>query len=155
VQAIVTMKGDVTMKADAATEAGVMAAMNDFTEAYAKQDLALLRSRIAPDADVVMFGTGADEKRIGLAQIEEQAKRDWSQADETGLSYEWMSISSAGPVAWVAADATFHMKAGGQEMALPGRGTAVLEKRGDKWLIVQSHFSFAAPNQGEGESFPS
>jgi ketosteroid isomerase-like protein len=49
---------------------------------------------------------------------------------------------------------TFKVKAGGQEMALPGRMTAVLEKRGDKWLFVQSHFSLPAAGQ-EGESFPS
>lgn len=48
---------------------------------------------------------------------------------------------------------TFEVKAEGQEMTLPGRLTAVLEQRGDQWLIVQSHFSLPAPGQ-EGESFP-
>ena len=45
-------------------------------------------------------------------------------------------------------------KADGQAMSLPARLTAVFEKRGDRWLIVQSHFSFPAAGQAEGVSFP-
>ena len=34
---------------------------------YANRDIALMRAAFAPDPDVVMYGTGADEKRIGPA----------------------------------------------------------------------------------------
>jgi ketosteroid isomerase-like protein len=142
------------MKADAKTEAAVKAVLDKLVESYTRRDLALLRSCIASDPDVVMYGTGADEKRLGLAQVELQAKRDWSQSDETSLSFSWISISAAGPVAWVAADTDFNLKAGGQSFNLPARTTFVLEKRGDKWLIMQTHFSFPAESQAEGESFP-
>lgn len=142
------------MKADARTEAAVKAVLDKVAEGYAKRDLALLRAAFAPDPDVVMYGTGADEKRIGLAEIQAQAERDWSQADATAMTYEWTSISAAGPVAWVAADAAFRMKAGGQEVTLPARLTCVLENRGQEWLIVQAHFSFPATGQAEGASFP-
>jgi ketosteroid isomerase-like protein len=63
-------------------------------------------------------------------------------------------VSAAGNVAWAAADAVFKATVAGQELSLPARVTAVLEKRGDQWLVVQSHFSLPAPGE-EGESFPS
>jgi ketosteroid isomerase-like protein len=142
------------MKADSTTEAAVKAALDKMAEAYAKRDLALLRAAFAPDPDVVMYGTGADEKRVGLAQVQAQAERDWSQNEAATVTFGWSSVSATGSVAWVAADATFSFKAGGQAMSLPARTTFVLEKRGEKWLIVQAHFSFPAPGQTQGEAFP-
>ena len=142
------------MKADAMTEAAVRAVLDQMGKAYAERNLNSLLAILAPDADVVMYGTGADEKRLGRAEIQVQAERDWSQSDATALKYGWMSVSAAGSVAWVATDATFEVKAGGAEMAFPGRLTCVLERRGDTWLIVQAHFSLPAGGQVEGESFP-
>lgn len=142
------------MKADAMTETALKAVLDKVAEAYVQRDLALLLSAFAPDPDVVMYGTGADEKRIGLAEIQAQAERDWSQTESAAVTYEWSSISAAGSVAWAATDASFNLKADGQEMTLPARLTFVLEKRGEQWLIVQGHFSFPAAGQTEGESFP-
>ncbi len=142
------------MKADAKTERAVMAVLNKLSEGYARHDWESLKAILAPDPDNIMFGTQADEKRVGLAEIQAQAERDWSQTEAGAIEYGWTLVSAAGPVAWVAADITFKAKVEGQELTLPGRLTAVLEKRGDEWLIAQSHFSLPAPGQ-EGESFPS
>ena len=142
------------MKADAMTETAVKAVLDKVAEGYTKRDLDLVLSAFAPDPDVVMYGTGADEKRIGLKEIQAQAERDWSQTESAAVAYEWSSISAAGSVAWAATDVSFNLKAGGQEMTLPARITFVLEKRGDQWLIVQGHFSFPAAGQSEGEAFP-
>jgi ketosteroid isomerase-like protein len=142
------------MKADAMTEAAVKAVLAKVAEGYARRDLALLRAAFAPDPDVVMYGTGADEKRVGLAEIQTQVERDWSQAEFTAVTYGWTSVSAAGSVAWAATDATFNLKADGQAVTLPVRITFVVEKRGGEWLIVQAHFSFPSAGQAEGESFP-
>ncbi len=142
------------MKADATTEAAVKAVLGQMAEGYARRDLTLIAAAFAPDPDVVMYGTGADEKRIGLAEIQAQAERDWSQAEATTLTYGWTSVSAAGSVAWAATDAAFNLTAGGHDMTLPARITYVLEKRGGQWLIVQAHFSLPATEQAEGESFP-
>lgn len=142
------------MKAEALTEAAVKAVLDTLAEGYAKRDLTLLRSAFAPDPDVVMYGTGADEKRVGLAAIQAQAERDWSQSEASSMTYGWTSVSAAGSVAWAATDAAVNVKAGDQEMTLPARITFVLEKRGERWLIVQAHFSLPAAGQTEGESFP-
>lgn len=142
------------MKADAKTEAAVKAVLEKVTEGYANRDVAQLLSAFATDPDVVMYGTGADEKRIGLKEIQAQAERDWSQTDSAVVRYEWISVWRTGSVAWAATDASFHLKADGQEMTLPARITFVLENRNEQWLIVHAHFSLPAAGQGEGESFP-
>lgn len=142
------------MQADSQTATAVKGVLDKIAQAYASRDLDLLRSAVAPDPDVLMYGTGADEKRVGWAEIKLQAQRDWSQTDSAEVRYGWMSISAAGNVAWAATDATFELSAGGEVMSLPARITVVLEKRGDQWLMVQSHFSFPAAGQEEGEAFP-
>jgi ketosteroid isomerase-like protein len=118
------------------------------------QDMDGLMACFAPDSESVMFGTGADEKRIGLAEIRFQAQRDWDQADAISMAFDWMSVSAAGPVAWVATDGAFKIRAGDQAFAMPARGTFVLEKRAGQWLVVHSHFSAPAAGQEEGESYP-
>lgn len=135
------------MKADIATEKAVRVVLDKFAESYARRDLKSAMSLIAPDADVVIYGTGADEKRIGSEAIKAQFERDWSQIEDPALEYNWTSISAAGNVAWVAIDAVFKAKIEGKNMKFPSRITKVLEKRGDSWLIVQGHFSF--PDQSQ------
>jgi ketosteroid isomerase-like protein len=142
------------MKADAQTEAAVRDVLNRMADAYTKRDMRALLALMAPDPDNVMYGTQADEKRVGPAEIQVQAERDWSQTEAGSFELGWTSVSAAGNVAWVAADMTFKATVDGQELAFPGRLTAVLEKRGDRWLFVQSHFSLPAPG-AEGQSFPS
>jgi uncharacterized protein (TIGR02246 family) len=135
------------MKADSETEKAVKAVLDKFAESYAKRDLKSAISLIAPDADVVMYGTGADEKRVGPEAIKAQFERDWSQIEEPALEYSWISISAAGNVAWASIDAILKAKIDGKKTKFPTRVTKVFEKRGDKWLIVQGHFSF--PDQSQ------
>jgi ketosteroid isomerase-like protein len=142
------------MKADKKTEAAVMAVLNKLGEVYARRDKEGFMALLVPDADVFLYGTGADEKRQGLAEIQAQAERDWSQTEASSVEFGWHLVSAAGQVAWVATDMAFKASIGGQEMTLPGRLTAVLEQRDGQWLIAQSHFSFPWAEQAEGESFP-
>jgi len=141
------------MKADSKTTAEVQATIKKFTDAYQARRLNDVMDCFAPDADVMIYGTGADEKRIGPEQIRAQVERDWAQSDSLSLSFDWSSISAAGPVAWAAMDGSFKVRAGGQEMTVPARVSLVLENRGGRWVVVHSHFSTPAAGQQEGHSF--
>jgi uncharacterized protein (TIGR02246 family) len=125
----------------------VRAVLDSLAEVYVTRDPAVMRALFAPDPDVVMFTPGADAV-VGLAAIVAKAERDWSRSEAASLTYAWMSISSAGPMAWVATDADFSVTAGGQQMSIPAHITFVLERRGERWLIQQAHYSFmtAAPS---------
>jgi uncharacterized protein (TIGR02246 family) len=148
------MKGGGVMKADTKTEAAVMAVMQKLFEAFEKKDLNMGLALFAPDPDVVFIGTGGDEKCIGLAEIKAEFERAFAQSKQTSIQLGWHSVSSAGQVAWVAADAVIRAKVSGQEISFPVRFTTVMEQRGDKWLVVQSHDSLPAAGQKEGESWP-
>jgi ketosteroid isomerase-like protein len=132
------------MKADQATETAIKGALQRMADCYTRRDLEGLIATLTPDPDTFMYGTAPDEKRVGLAEIRQQAQRDWSQTEAAALEIGATLVSSRGDVAWVATDTTFRVKLGGQEIALPGRFTGVYEKRGDRWLLAQSHFSLPA-----------
>ena len=141
------------MKANTQTYSDIKAALDDWADSYIRRDIKHLLSCMAPDNDVLMYGTGADEKRIGLNAIRAQAERDWAQTDASAFVLQQPMISSSGSVAWASADLSFEAEAQGQKMAFPGRFTGVFENRNGKWLVVQVHFSLPAA-QAEGESVP-
>ncbi|WP_455713928.1 nuclear transport factor 2 family protein [Methanosarcina mazei] len=62
--------------------------------------------------------------------------------EEPGLEYKWISVSAVGNVAWASMDAVFKAKIDGRKTI-----TEVFEKRENRWLIVQGHFSF--PDQSQ------
>jgi ketosteroid isomerase-like protein len=142
------------MKADRKTEAEVVAALEAFADSYQKRDLPGVSAAFADEPDILIYGTGADEKRIGLQEIQAQAERDWAQADEISVAFDWTSVSAADGVAWAAVDGAFLGTVGGQSMRMPMRSTFVLTNRGGRWLIVQAHMSVPAPGQAEGASYP-
>ncbi len=142
------------MKANKEIEAGVMDSLNKFIKTYEQRDMEGVLSFLVADPDVIVIGTGADEKRIGLDEVRLQLERDWLQTDVISMEILRHMISAAGKVAWITGDIVFRARAGGQEINLPSRLTAVLEQRGKRWLIAQWHVSVPAAGQKEGDSFP-
>jgi ketosteroid isomerase-like protein len=140
------------MKADAQTVAEIDAAIGKLAGAYRERNLQDFMACFVPDEDTVVIGTGSDEKRVGPEQIRAQVERDWSQTESIEMAFEWKSISAAGPLAWVALEGAFRIRAGGQAMALPVRTSLVLEKRRGQWLVVHAHFSAPAATQEAGSS---
>lgn len=140
------------MKADAKTEAAVMATLNKSFEAYAKRDIDGILALLVPEPDVVAIGTGADEKCIGLDETRKAYERDFAQIEVTSWQLGPHLISVAGSVAWVTADVSVNAKVEGREMSFPMRYTAVLVQHDDRWLFAQQHTSLPAAVQSEGES---
>lgn len=142
------------MKADKQTEAEIKEVLDKMSEDYKKGNIDEVLTLFAPDPDVVLIGSGTDEKRIGLDEIRTQVERDIAQTESRSMEHRIISISSAGSISWCATESIVHATVSGQEITFDGRSTVVLEKRGDKWLIVQMHFSTPLSGQAEGESWP-
>jgi ketosteroid isomerase-like protein len=142
------------MRANATTTAEVNATLEQYRSAYVERDIDRLMAAFAPDEDTTILGTGVDELLVGYATIRTALQRDWLQSDE--ITWEWQTpvVSSAGPVAWALTDATVEVRMGSIRVTMPTRITAVLELRGDRWLITQMHLSAPAAGQTVGESFP-
>jgi ketosteroid isomerase-like protein len=135
------------LKADDVTEKEVTAIINKFIETYSKRDMEGLTSLIAPDPDVCLFDIEPDEKWVGLNAIEIQLTSDWSQYEASSYEINWIKVSAAGVVAWIASEVHFKVKSKGHSLIFPCYATAVLEKRGDKWFIMQGHFSMPEVKQ--------
>jgi uncharacterized protein (TIGR02246 family) len=145
--------GSEFMKADEETAREILEAIDEAAQAFRERDIDRFMDIYAPDPDVIIIGTGKDEKCVGREEIKRTIERAWSQSDSAYFKIGWRSISSAGNVAWVAADATVHVEIKGRVLVEDLRFTFVYEKRGDRWLIVHSHDSLPAAGQEEGESF--
>ena len=141
------------MKADPKTEAAVMKIVKQWFEAFVKRDIDAVLAFFAPDPDVVVIGTGRDEKCIGLAEIKAILERAFAQFKDASVEFGWHSVSAAGSVALVAADVILHMKTSDREMSEQVRLTVALERRGNKWLIIQWHDSLPAAGQKDGQAF--
>jgi ketosteroid isomerase-like protein len=141
------------MNASAQTQADIQVTLQQWKDAYSQRDLDRAVALIAPDEDVVAIGTGADEWRVGPEQIKAQMRRDFAQSEALSVTYEPLVVSEAGAVAWVAGRVTVQARVDGQELALAGRFTAVLEHRDGRWLLMQTHFSLPAAEQATGRSF--
>jgi uncharacterized protein (TIGR02246 family) len=142
------------MRADEKREKEIKAVVDKYAELYTKKDLDGIMALFSPDPDVVVYGSGQDEKRVGHAEIRAQIMRDFSQAEALSFGIDWYSVSAIGTAACFAGDVTIRATAQGQEMELPRRFTCVLEKRDDRWLIAQGHFSVPAGDQPAGQSYP-
>ncbi len=139
------------MKASPEVEAAVLKALKGSWDAYRRQEVDEVLSFYTTDEDLVAIGTGTDERFSGMESLRAGLVRDFSQGHEATLVITWSSVSQSGNVAWVAADCVAEINLGCQTAKVPGRLTAVMEQRGDKWYIMQTHFSlpggsFAVPS---------
>ena len=135
------------MKADPGTEAAVMDVLTQCFESFICKDLDGLLVCFAPDTDVVLMGAGTDDKYIGWDAIKDVFERAFEQFDHATYKIGWHRVSSEGSVAWVAADIVFDLyhkgHNEGEQMRLTG--VLVLEKKADRWFIVQSHDVLPTP----------
>lgn len=129
------------MKADSKIVAEVVSVLNRFANAYAHRDKDALLALFTPDPEVLLLGTGPNEKCLGLEEIAAQAERDWAQSENLSLDFTWHSVCAKGPVAWVATEGVARITTAEDNLTLPLRWTVVMEERNGQWLIAQSHAS--------------
>ena len=142
------------MKAGTKTKSEIVKTIKEMWAAYARCDVEGVLSFYAPDSDVVVLGSGPDEKYIGPKGARKGLYRDFSQSESTKVKLSDVRVSAAGKVAWLAADCLFVARVAGSDIRMAGHLTAVFEKRAGRWLIMQSHFSMPYSEQAAGRSFP-
>ena len=142
------------MKTDQKTHDEVTVTLKGMFEAYAKRDLNGVLAFWAPDPDILIIGSGADEKSVGLNQFTKSLIRDWTQSEAVSINFKDIAVSAVGSVAWFATDVIFSGRIDGNKFDLPGRLTGVMEKRNGNWLLVQMHFSVPSTKQAQGQSWP-
>jgi hypothetical protein len=123
-----------------------------FCEGYKKRDLAGLLKLFTKNTN--MWGTGLDEYRVGLKQVEEQFKRDWKQSEKGEI--ELVSfVPAADDAFWAAAIFTGKVTVNGEQHIFKDlRGTIIIENDDGEWKISHMHSSFPDFRNPENGSFP-
>jgi ketosteroid isomerase-like protein len=128
----------------------------EFIDSYNLRDIesALNCFRNAPPA--FAFGSGYDERRIGIPEIKEQLLRDWEQSLAANLEVTQLHYEEHDDSGWVAADLDVAVTLSDGEQVFPARASFFMQKDSSgEWRIAHMHFSVPLPEQVEGKSFTS
>jgi ketosteroid isomerase-like protein len=92
--------------------------------------------------DVASFGTKA-EVVVGLGPLQRQQWEGiWPNIRDFGIDLDHMVAGGSESLAWgIAPWTSTGFSEDGTPFDRPGRATVVLERRGDTWLAVHTHFS--------------
>jgi len=142
------------MQAAQQTVTEIQSVLDRFREGYGNKNIDILMSLFDPDPNVLVIGTGEDEKRSGLEEIKIQFERDFCQSEQLTVEFKNVSVSQQESVCWIAADTHVYFSAQGRAMHVFLRFTGVLTKRGGNWLFVQTHFSLPFSDSGAKDSSP-
>jgi ketosteroid isomerase-like protein len=124
-------------------EAGVLAVLERFRAGWEQLDADAVLSCFAADPQIVVIGTDEDEYWCGFDALVKPFRS--MVGAFTVPIYRWVApphIQLHGDVAWVDARLDTSLTSNGQRLAVLMRTSWVL-RRGDRWEVVQAHFSVA------------
>jgi len=121
------------------------------------KDFDLLYRSLAQDSNFFIYHPDNASTIIGFAAFKDYAetifKGDQFRATRFEVKNLRVNLSASGEVAWYSCllddFGEWNGKPGGWENC---RWTGVLERREDKWVIVQMHFSFATDQERESKN---
>ena len=140
------------MRAARQTAADIHSVLDNFREGYGTKNIETLLELFDPAPEVLVIGTGVDEKRTGLEEIRIQFEQDFSQSEFLTVEFKNVAISQIESVGWIAGDAHVHFTAQERALHVFLRFTGVLTNRSGKWLFVQIHFSLPFSSSHEEDS---
>ena len=107
------------------------------------------------EENVSLIGTAVDEVRLGNEEIRYQLQRDIEQTSFRDVSLSEPQIFLHGNISYVICNLIFIGETiEGEDFAMKGRYSAMLEKNDGKWLMRHGHCSVPDYDVSEGESFP-
>jgi len=124
--------------------------VDQMAQAMEAEDVESISAIVAHDAGMVNFGTDATERWVGWEALKASIDKQFAAFDNQKVSVrdQVIKVGSGGMVAWFSQIMDWSLEAGGETVNLEGmRATGVLEKRNEKWLIVQMHFSVGVAGQ--------
>ncbi len=123
-----------------------------FCEGYKKRDITFLLNLFTNNIN--MWGSGLDEYRVGLKQVEEQLKRDFRQSEKGEIEIVSF-VATPEDALWAAALCNAKITIAGEEHIFEQlRGTLIIEQENDSWKISHMHASFPDYRNAAQGSFP-
>jgi len=121
--------------------------LNAYAKAYEKKDINALMSMIAPDNSAIFIDSSPEGRYVGADAIKKAYQAEFPQIKSVVMEPTWVTANTKGDLAWFAAEMTAKVDLGKEKFTVPGRWTGILEKRGGKWVMILSHFSYTAPDE--------
>ena len=132
----------------------IIKVLNEVVQGYKLGNVDRLTSVFYKE-DVSLIGTAVGEVRVGIEAIQYQFQRDIEQTSFRDVSFSEPQIFLHGNISYVICNLIFIGETiEGEDFAMQGRYSAMLEKNGDKWLMRHGHCSVPDYDVSEGESFP-
>lgn len=137
-------------------EKELTAVVNDWIKAYETRNKDLICQLFLDSEESFHYGTGKDEKIVGLTGMFKQLERDWSQSESAQLELiEFKYQAFAQTFAWIVCEMIPTIIIAKKAQTLPPlRSTIVVCKIDNRWKIVHTHASWPYSDQLEGQSFP-
>lgn len=129
------------LKANLEVETEIISVLRSFSDLVSKKEKLAVLSLFAPDSDVVSIGSEARETAVGQEEIKAFLERVLSRPYSFSWKWDWTLVSAKDQFAWVSAKGSVIKSEGETRLFSPYRLTAVFEKRGERWLLVQYHGS--------------
>lgn len=127
-----------------ALKAQVQHVLDNMARAQEDGNWELFAQCFAHNNETVNIGTDLDEYWIGWDAFQQDAKElfELKKGYQVQVKNTRINLSSDGNVAWYAQMMDTCLETKGEPVRIEGfRHTGVMEKTGDRWLVVQSHFS--------------
>ncbi len=127
-----------------AEKAKVKSVVDNFKNFWETKDMNLLSKIMANDADMVNYGTDANEIFVGFKAFKDSITPMLSSVSgiKINVRNQTINVDADGNAAWFSEIWDWDISMGGQTMQQHNlRLTGVLEKRDFNWVIVQFHNS--------------
>lgn len=125
----------------------VKSVVDQFAQAWEKEDMEMLSRIMAHDADMVNYGTDAAEHFVGWEAFKQALAKMFPSLDKTRITVkdQVIKVHPSGAVAWFSQVWDWDLMVEGKRMRIPNcRFTGVLEMRNGSWVFVQFHNSVPA-----------
>ncbi|WP_131780998.1 nuclear transport factor 2 family protein [Legionella gresilensis] len=124
----------------------------NFCDSYKHRDLPHILSLFTENA--TLWGTGIDEYRYGLKEIEEQLLRAWSQSEDSEITIINFNPAPAHSF-WASANCSAKLWIDGQTYILEHlRVTICIDEEDQTWKIAHLHASFPDFRNPRDSAFP-
>ena len=118
--------------------------LEQYELARESEDFTTIEQIWSPDEDIVLFGTDGDEQLVGYGAIRKAMSQQFDVLENIliNISDQKIKINKGGTTAWFSQVLNYNYIYQDEYMSFEGiRFTGVLEKRDDKWILVQGHLS--------------
>ncbi len=120
-------------------ETAILATLEAYANAYNTHDIDAIMALWADDPDVLLIGTGPDEKRIGTAEVRRQFAHNFARAKTLLFAFTNAMVSIHENSAIVVANADARTLVDDQIIQFSLRMTIILKYSQNRWWWVHRH----------------